>query len=93
MINSANYIDILLTVNIIYFDSLENFDKYPKTKRKWDGWITMYDLHSSFQILICCWLNELYWSAKVVLLPVVLYGYESWTIKKAEHWRIDAFKL
>ena len=22
-----------------------------------------------------------------------MYGYESWTIKKAEHWRIDAFKL
>ena len=25
--------------------------------------------------------------------PVVMYGYESWTIKKAEHWRIDAFEL
>ena len=25
--------------------------------------------------------------------PVVMYGYESWTIKKAEHQRIDAFKL
>ena len=25
--------------------------------------------------------------------PVVMYGCESWTIKKAEHWRIDAFKL
>ena len=25
--------------------------------------------------------------------PVVLYGYESWTVKKAEHWRIDAFEL
>ena len=25
--------------------------------------------------------------------PVVLYGCESWTIKKAEHWRIDAFEL
>ena len=24
---------------------------------------------------------------------VVMYGYESWTIKKAEHWRIDAFEL
>ena len=24
---------------------------------------------------------------------VVVYGYESWTIKKAEHWRIDAFEL
>ena len=25
--------------------------------------------------------------------PVVMYGCESWTIKKAEHWRIDAFVL
>ena len=25
--------------------------------------------------------------------PVVMYGYESWTIKKAEHQRIDAFAL
>ena len=27
------------------------------------------------------------------VFPVVLYGYESWTIKKAECRRIDAFKL
>ena len=26
-------------------------------------------------------------------LPVVMYGCESWTIKKAERWRIDAFEL
>ena len=25
--------------------------------------------------------------------PVVMYGCETWTIKKAEHWRIDAFEL
>ena len=30
---------------------------------------------------------------KAVVFPVVLYGYESWTIKKAEHQRIDAFEL
>ena len=30
---------------------------------------------------------------KAVVFPVVLYGYESWTIKKAEHGRIDAFEL
>ena len=28
-----------------------------------------------------------------VVFPVVMYGYESWTIRKAEHWRIDAFEL
>jgi len=30
---------------------------------------------------------------KAMLFPVVMYGYESWTIKKAEHRRIDAFDL
>ena len=30
---------------------------------------------------------------KVMVLPVVMYGYVSWTIKKAEHQRIDAFEL
>ena len=30
---------------------------------------------------------------KAILFPVVMYGCESWTIKKAELWRIDAFEL
>ena len=30
---------------------------------------------------------------KAMVFPVVVYGCEIWTIKKAEHWRIDAFKL
>ena len=30
---------------------------------------------------------------KAMVFPVVTYGCESWTIKKAEYWRIDAFKL
>ena len=30
---------------------------------------------------------------KAIVFPVVTYGCESWTIKKAECWRIDAFKL
>ena len=28
-----------------------------------------------------------------MVFPVVMYGCESWTIKKAEHWRIDAFEV
>ena len=28
-----------------------------------------------------------------MMFPIVMSGYESWTIKKAEHQRIDAFKL
>ena len=30
---------------------------------------------------------------KAVVFPVVMYGSESWTVKKAEHQRIDAFEL
>ena len=30
---------------------------------------------------------------KAMVFPVVMYRYESWTIKKAEHQRADAFKL
>ena len=30
---------------------------------------------------------------KAMVFPVVMYGYESWTVKKAEHRRLDAFEL
>ena len=30
---------------------------------------------------------------KAMVLPVVTYGCESWTVKKVEHWKIDAFEL
>ena len=30
---------------------------------------------------------------KAMVFPVVMYGCESWTVKKAEDWRIDAFEL
>ena len=30
---------------------------------------------------------------KAMIFPIVMYGRESWTIKKAEHQRIDAFEL
>ena len=32
-------------------------------------------------------------TVKAMVFPVVIYGCESWTIKKAEHQRIDAFEL
>ena len=34
-----------------------------------------------------------YFVIKAMVFPVVMYGSESWTIKKAEHWRINAFEL
>ena len=30
---------------------------------------------------------------KAMVFPVVMYGCESWTVKKTEHWRTDAFEL
>ena len=30
---------------------------------------------------------------KAMVFPVVMYGCENWTVKKAEHCRIDAFEL
>ena len=30
---------------------------------------------------------------KAMVFPMVMYGCESWTVKKAEHWRIDVFEL
>ena len=32
-------------------------------------------------------------TVKAMIFPVFMYRCESWTIKKAEHWRIDAFEL
>ena len=32
-------------------------------------------------------------TVKAMVFPVVMYGCESWTIKKAEHQRIDVFEL
>ena len=34
-----------------------------------------------------------FWIVKAMVFPAVIYGCESWTIKKAEHRRIDAFEL
>ena len=39
-----------------------------------------------------CWPFILFY-IKAMVFPVVTYGCESWTVKKAEHWRINAFEL
>ena len=41
-------------------------------------------------LLLCCCQQR---SLKAMFIPVCIYGCESWTIKKAEHQRIDAFEL
>ena len=39
------------------------------------------------------WFMLRFHLVKAVVFPVVMYGYESWTVKKAERWRIGAFEL
>ena len=43
-------------------------------------------------VLICITLPTKVRLVKAMVFPVVMYGYESLTIKKAGHWRIDAFE-
>ena len=38
-------------------------------------------------------LRTKFYLVKAMVFPVVMYGCESWTVKKAEHRRIDAFEL
>jgi len=50
------------------------------------------NLNSVLKIRDITLLTKVY-IVKAKVFPVVMYGCESWTIKKAEHWRINAFEL
>ena len=52
----------------------------------------MTNLNSLLKSRDITWLTKVC-LVKAVVFPVVMYGCESWTIKKAEHQRIDAFEL
>ena len=52
----------------------------------------MTDLDSALKIRDITFLTNVH-TVKPVIFPVVMYGCESWTVKKAECQRIDAFKL
>ena len=51
--------------------------------------MTNLDIISNAETLLCQKVHLV----KAVVFPVVMYGCESWSIKKAEHQRIDAFEL
>ena len=53
---------------------------------------TMINLDSLLKIRYITLLIKIF-IVKAIVFPVVMYGCESWTIKKAEHGRIDAFAL
>ena len=52
----------------------------------------MTNLDSILKIRDITLLTKVY-PIKAMVFPIVMYGFESWTIKKAEHQRIDAFEL
>ena len=56
------------------------------------GWALVYYLDSILKSRYITLLAKVH-LVKVMVFPVVRYGCESWTVKKAERWRIDAFEL
>ena len=61
-------------------------------RRLFLGRKTMTNLDSTWKSRDIAVLTKVH-LVKAVVFPVVVYGYESWTIKKAERQRIDAFEL
>ena len=56
-------------------------------------WKKSYDKHRQYvKKQRQCFATKVH-LVKAMVFPVVMYGCESWTIKKAEHWRTDAFEL
>ena len=56
-------------------------------------WKKSYDKHKQYIKKQRDQLPKKVQLVKAMVFPVVMYGCEIWTIKKAEHWQIDAFKL
>ena len=79
----------------IFLDSkiTEDNDYSHKTKRHLLlGRKTMRNLDSTLKSKDITLLTNVH-IVKAMVFPVVMYGCKSWTTKKAEHWRIDAFGL
>ena len=71
----------------------EDGDCSHKIKRLFLLWRkTMTNLDSILKSRDITWPTKVH-LAKAMVFPVVMYGCESWAIKKAEHQRIDAFEL
>ena len=56
-------------------------------------WTLFYSIDQFVYLCANTILSWLICLVKAMVFPVVMYGCESWTIKKAERWRIDAFEL
>ena len=56
------------------------------------GWKAMTNLGSTLKRRYITLPTKVY-IVKIMVFPIVMYGCEIWTIKKAKHWRIDALVL
>ena len=60
----------------------------------WTSWLLLVLVFSNHTTCAGCFLFAFKARpVKATVFPVVMYRYESWTVKKAEHWRTDAFEL
>ena len=77
--------DFIFTGSRITMDSVCSHEKTLRRK-------AMTNLYSVLKSRDITLLTKVY-LVKAMVFPVVMYGCESWTVKKAEHQRIDAFEL
>ena len=75
-----------------YFPGLQNHCIHKIKRRLLLGRKVMANLNSIFKSRDITLPTKVY-IFKAMVFPVVMYGCESWTIEKAECWRIDAFEL
>ena len=55
--------------------------------------VSITEVWISYKFFTCFGKKKKVHLVKAMVFPVVMYGCESWTIRKAEHWRIDPFEL
>ena len=67
-------------------------DAYSLEEKIWPTWIAYSKADSIFKGRDITLPTKVH-LVKAMVFPVVMYGCESWTVKKAEHRRIDAFEL
>ena len=80
-------------IDYIFFGSKSFHDFSHEIKRYlFLGRKAMTNINSIFKSRDITLLTNV-WLVKAMVFPVVMYGCESWTIKKAEGWRTDAFEL
>ena len=80
-------------------NKLARAHRYPHRSHGYKGWLCLWDhfmcktnLDSVMKSRDITLLTKVH-LVKAMIFPVIVYGFKSWTIKKAEHQRIDAFEL